>query len=64
MKKFYGHLCVVGIVLPYWQLLLWVSENGLDVGRLLAEAASHRISAFAWLDVIVSAVVLFGFDLT
>jgi putative effector of murein hydrolase len=61
MKKFYGILCVLGIVLPYWQFLSWIAENGLAIDALIAEAVSSRISAFAWLDVIISAVVLFGF---
>lgn len=63
MKKFYGALCVLGIVLPYWQFVTWIAENGLAVETLVAEAFSSRISAFAWLDVIVSAVVLLGFIL-
>ena len=61
MKKFYGILCVLGIVLPYWQFLSWVSENGLAISQLVGEAANSRIGAFAWLDVLVSAVVLLGF---
>ena len=61
MKKFYASLCILGIVLPYWQLLSWVAENGLDMGALIAEAAQTRIGAFAWIDVIISAVVLIGF---
>ncbi len=61
MKKFYGVLCILGIVLPYWQLLSWVAENGLALSQLIGEATSSRIGAFAWLDVLVSAVVLLAF---
>ncbi len=61
MKKFYGILCVLGIVLPCWQFLSWVAENGLALSQLIGEAASSRIGAFAWLDVLVSAVVLLAF---
>ena len=61
MKKFYGFLCVLGIVLPYWQFISWVSENGFAINSLIAEIANSPMSAFAWLDVIVSAVVLIGF---
>ena len=61
MKKFYGFLCILGIVLPYWQFLSWISENGLAINAFIAEIVNSRISAFAWLDVIVSAVVLIGF---
>ena len=63
MKKFYGTLCVFGIVLPYWQLISWLAENGLNLNAMIAEAVSCRIGTFAWLDVIVSAVVLLGFIL-
>ena len=61
MKRFYAVACVAGLVLPYWQFLPWVAEHGLDVSLLVREAAGARIAAFAWLDVLVSAVVLFGF---
>lgn len=61
MKIFYGILCVAGTVFPYWQLVTWIYEHGLDISALLKEAVSTRIGAFAWLDVIFSAIVLFGF---
>ena len=61
MKKFYALLCVLGFVLPYWQFLLWIAENGLEINALISEIIDSRISAFAWLDVILSAVVLIGF---
>ena len=61
MKKFYGILCILGFVLPYWQFLPWLLNNGLDVVALLNEATQLRIGAFAWLDVVISALVLLGF---
>lgn len=61
MKILYGILCLLGTALPYWQFAPWVMENGINISALIAEAASLRISAFAWLDVLVSAVVLLGF---
>lgn len=61
MKYFYGVLCFVGIALPYGALIPWLSENGLDIPMLISEAISTKISAFAWLDVVVSAIVLIGF---
>ena len=63
MKKLYGVLCLLGIVLPYSQLVPWVVENGLNLMLLVEEAAQLRIGAFAWLDVIVSALVLIAFIL-
>ncbi len=61
MKYFYGILCILGTVLPYWQFLPWLAAHGLDVPLMIQEAAQLQISAFAWLDVLVSAMVLLGF---
>lgn len=63
-KHVYLFLCIVGTVLPYSQFLLWISENGLDFSLLLEQITSSRIAAFGWLDVVVSAVVLFVFMFT
>lgn len=38
-------------------------ENGLNVPLLIEESVQTRIGAFAWIDVIVSAIVLLGFIL-
>lgn len=61
MKVFYAICCILGIVLPYSQLLPWLMEHGLSVSLLFQETAQLRISAFAWLDVVISALTLFGF---
>lgn len=45
------------------ELIPWMGENGFNLTILLNEARQNRISAFAWLDVIISAVVLIGFIL-
>jgi len=36
-------------------------DNGLDLPLLIRQAAQLRVGAFAWLDVLVSALVLLGF---
>jgi len=61
MKYFYGLLCILGVVLPFSQFVPWLIDNGLSIPLLISEASQSHISAFAWLDVIVSAVVLLGF---
>lgn len=61
MKYFYGILSVLGIILPYSQLVPWLSDSGFRITLLINEASQSRIGAFAWLDVVVSAVVLTGF---
>lgn len=61
MKSIYLILCVLGVVLPLSQLAPWLHQNGLNIHLLISEAFGNRIAAFAWLDVIVSAVVVLAF---
>lgn len=63
MKYFYGLLSIAGIILPYMAFIPWIGENGFNLTALINEATQNRISSFAWLDIIVSAVVLVGFIL-
>jgi len=63
MKYFYGILCVLGILLPYGIFIPWLIEHGANFGLFFFEASHTRIGAFAWLDVIISALVLLGFIL-
>ncbi|BFM51335.1 DUF2834 domain-containing protein [Marinomonas sp. THO17] len=57
---FYLLMCILGTVFPYWAFLPWFFENGLNIHLLLTEA-SPAIAAFAWLDVVISALVLLVF---
>lgn len=62
MVRFYAILCLLGTVLPYSALGLWVIEHGgIDLGAMVGEIAASRMSTFAWLDVLVAAVALVGF---
>lgn len=58
MRIVYATLCVLGVALPLTQLVPWVAENGLEMPLLVEEAAASPISAFAWLDVLVSALTV------
>jgi hypothetical protein len=60
-KSIYLLLCVLGIVLPYSQLVPWVLENGLHLGLIFRQLFANRIGGFFGLDVMVSSVVLAGF---
>jgi TRAP-type uncharacterized transport system fused permease subunit len=60
-KSVYLLLCVAGAVLPYWQFIPWVLDNGLNMSLLLNQLFANRVSAFFATDVIVSAVVVFVF---
>ena len=60
-KTIYLVLCFAGALLPYWQFVPWVMQNGLSVPIMLRELFAYRISAFFVMDVLVSAVVLIVF---
>ena len=64
LRHLYLLLCVLGMILPYWKLLPWVLEHGLNLSLLCQELFATRIAAFFGLDVVVSAIVLFVFIAT
>jgi len=61
LRHVYLALCLLGVLLPYWQFVPWVIEHGLSLSRLTHELFETRIGAFFGLDVLVSAIVLFVF---
>lgn len=61
MKLVYLLLCILGTVFPWSQFGPWVVDNGLNLHLLLDQAFSSRIAAFAWFDVLVSAIVVLTF---
>jgi hypothetical protein len=61
LRHAYLGLCLAGIVLPYWALVPWLLDHGLDLPLFCQELFSTRIGAFFGLDVFVSAIVLFVF---
>jgi hypothetical protein len=62
-KHIYLLLGFLGVVLPYSQFLPWIADNGFNVPLLIEQITTSRIAAFGWLDVLVSALVLFVFVL-
>ena len=60
-KRIYILLCFAGAILPYWQFIPWLSQNGLNVSLLFDQLFANRISAFFATDVFVSAAVVFVF---
>jgi hypothetical protein len=60
-RHFYFICCVLGLLLPYSQLVPWLFEHGLNITVLFRELFANRISAFFAIDVIVSAIVLIWF---
>jgi Terpene cyclase DEP1 len=61
LKTLYLTLCIVGVVLPYWQFLPWLAANGMNFPLFFHQLFANRISAFFGMDVIVSAVALMIF---
>jgi hypothetical protein len=60
-KNVYLGLCVLGVVLPYWQFLPWAAQNGLNLPLFAQQLFANRIGAFFGMDVLVSAVALLVF---
>jgi hypothetical protein len=60
-RHFYLICCVLGLILPYSQLVPWLLEHGLNITLFYRELFANRISAFFAMDVIVSAIVLIWF---
>ena len=58
MKNVYLALAAVGLILPYSQFVPFLHENGLNISMIVTEITGYRLSAFAWLDVVVTAVVI------
>lgn len=54
----FAAMTVVGVVVPYAALLPFVIEHGFDTARIVEEVTATRLGVFAWLDVLVSALVL------
>lgn len=61
LKTLYLLLCVVGTVLPYSQLIPFLSANGLNIPLLVDQMFANRVAGFFGLDVIVSSIVLWVF---
>ncbi|MGA1984821.1 MAG: DUF2834 domain-containing protein [Candidatus Sulfotelmatobacter sp.] len=61
LKTIYLVLCVLGLVLPYWQFVPWVLANGLNMPLFSRQLFANRIGGFFAMDVLVSAVTLLVF---
>ena len=60
-RYFYLLCCLLGSLLPYSQLVPWISDHGLNLTLFLGELFANRVSAFFAIDVFVSAIVLIWF---
>lgn len=60
-KTIYLLLCVLGVALPYWQLVPWVATNGLHLSLFFRSCLPAALGAFFGMDVVVSAIALMVF---
>jgi hypothetical protein len=61
LKTAYLILCVLGVLLPYWQFAPWLLEHGLDLPLFFAQLFENRVGGFFGMDVFVSAAALLVF---
>jgi len=58
MRYLYAGLCVAGAVLPWWELLPWTLEHGLNLPLLLRALFANAVSSAFAIDLIITAVVV------
>lgn len=58
MKKIYALLTLIGLVLPFSQFITWLVEYGFNFSLFFQHIIENPLAAFAWLDVIVTVVVI------
>jgi len=61
IRYLYLLLSVLGVALPYSQLLPFLREHGINLSLLVEQLFANRVSGFFGLDVIVSSLVLWVF---
>jgi hypothetical protein len=62
LRHLYLFLALIGLILPYSQLVPWIIEHhALNMPLFISDLFANRISAFFALDVIVAAIVLISF---
>ena len=55
-------MCVLGFILPYAALFGWLlADEPFTIQRVWGDLVLNRLSLMAWLDVLVTAVVLVAF---
>lgn len=57
-KHLYLILFLIGSILPYWELINFVFENGFNFILFFEQLTTNRISRFFAYDVVISAIVL------
>jgi hypothetical protein len=58
IRHVYLLLCILGLLLPYWQFVPWIAEHGFPLRLFIHDLFANRIGGFFAMDVLVSAVAL------
>jgi hypothetical protein len=60
-KGIYLFLCVLGVVLPYWQIVPWISQNGWNTAFFFRLLFANGVSGACVLDVLVTSAIVVVF---
>ena len=60
-SRVYLFLCVLGVVLPYSQLIPWMMEYGYDITLLFQQVFEIRAGAVFAMDLFVAGTTFFAF---
>lgn len=60
-KKIYLFLCVLGVVLPYSQIVPWIGQNGWNTAYFFRLLFANGVSGACVLDVLVTSAIVVVF---
>ena len=58
MRKIYALFTLVGVILPFSQFVLWLTEYGFSFSLFIHQIVENPLATFAWLDVILTVIVI------
>jgi len=58
MKTIYLVLTLIGVILPFSQFILWLTEYGFNFSLFFQQIIENPLATFAWLDVFVTVIVI------
>ena len=61
LKKLYAGLCVIGFILPYIPFVLFIKDNGLNLGLFIQALFVNGPAAMFTTDLLISSLVFWLF---
>ncbi len=58
VKNYYFILFIIGTIVPYWQFVNFIIENGFNQSLFIKQLFVNRVSSFFAYDVMISAIVV------